>query len=111
MNTENENKKWEKILTGCFLNTAKIILLLECLLYGVSSKMGVFLTTQLIFMGAATYLYVNRNAPFSVFIFFAFIQFLYYLLLDKVVDKDWDNEQLKMKYGIQVIKSYINKIK
>jgi hypothetical protein len=111
MDTEKENKKWEKILTGCSMNTARMILILECIVYGVTSKMGVFITNQLIFMGAATYLYVNKNAPFSVFIFFTIIQFLYYLLLDKVIDKDWDNEQIEMKYGIKTIKSYINKIK
>ena len=111
MNTENENKKWEKILTGCSVNTAKIILLLQCLLYAVSSKLFFFILLIFVSMGTSNYLYVNKSAPLSIFIFSTVAQFIIYLLSDKVFYKDWDNEQLKMKYGIQVIKSYLKKIK
>ncbi len=111
MDTEKENKKWEKILTGCSTNSARIILILECLLCAVSSKLFFFLFILLISMGTATYRYVNKSAPFSVFIFATIASFFIYLLFDKVLYKNWDNEQIETKHGIKEIKNYINKIK
>ncbi len=58
-------------------------------------------------MGTATFFYVYKGAPFCIFISSIIIQFSIYLLFDKVLDKNWDYEQIKMKYGIHEIKSYI----
>jgi hypothetical protein len=107
MDIKNESKEWKEILTDCSINSAKLILILQCLLYAVSSKLFFFLFLLLISMGTATFFYVYKGAPFCVFISSIIIQFSIYLLFDKVLDKNWDYEQIKMKYGIHEIKSYI----
>jgi hypothetical protein len=110
MDIKKESKEWKEILTDCSINSAKLILILQCLLYAVSSKLFFFLFLLLISMGTATFFYVYKGAPFCVFLSSIIIQFSIYLLFDKVLDKNWDHEQIKMKYGIQEIKSYIKKI-
>jgi hypothetical protein len=107
MDIKNESKEWKEILTDCSINSAKLILILQCLLYAVSSKLFFFLFLLLISMGTATFFYVYKGAPFCVFLSSIIIQFSIYLLFDKVLDKNWDYEQIKMKYGIHEIKSYI----
>jgi hypothetical protein len=107
MDIKNESKEWKEILTDCSINSAKLILILQCLLYAVSSKLFFFLFLLLISMGTATFFYVYKGAPFCIFISSIIIQFSIYLLFDKVLDKNWDYEQIKMKYGIHEIKSYI----
>jgi len=110
MDIKNESKEWKEILTDCSINSAKLILILQCLLYAVSSKLFFFLFLLFISMGTATFFYVYKGAPFCVFLSSIIIQFSIYLLFDKVLDENWDHEQIKMKYGIQEIKSYIKKI-
>ena len=104
---DTENKDWKEILAECSIREARIILMLQYLLYVIYSRLFFFLFLFIIVFGISINIYLVKGVPYSILIAASIIHYLLFLVFDKIMFKDRQNEMLEIRKGIEEIKNYI----
>ena len=102
-----DKNQWGNILSGCSKNEARLILVLQYMLYAMWSKLFFFIFLFIIIGGITSFFYFSSGVPNTIFIGSAIIQFSLFKILDNKFFHDREIELTEIKYGIQEINNYI----
>ena len=100
-------KQWENILADCSKKEARLILVMQYMLYVIWSKLFFFIFLILIIGSISSFFYFSYGVSNLIFIGSAIIQFSLFKLLDNMFFHDREVELAEIKYGIQEINNYI----
>ena len=102
-----DKKQWGNIIAGCSKNEARLILVLQYMLYAIWSKLFFFIFLFIIIGGISSFFYFLNGGSNKIFIGFAILQFSLFKILDNMFFHDREIELAEIKYGIQEINNYI----
>ncbi|MFM7016611.1 MAG: hypothetical protein ACKOX3_09815 [Bacteroidota bacterium] len=108
---ETKRKEWDHILEGCSIKEAKVILVMQYLLYAFSSKLFFFSYLLIINVAITFYYYDYEKSSSFIFIGAFLLHCCIYTITNKILLEESDLEKEEIEYGIEAIRSYIDKRK